>query len=137
MNVSGISNSRLGFSGIYGTATRIAEDGTKTPIKINLPGKYDILEITDSFSNVKGQVKLFSCENPKTSRKSLEAPNISYENVKIDQVDQKSFLDIDAYGVFHIGTLKDNARLRLDEGKDKLGLSVVINKIEGSNVRLF
>ena len=48
MNVSGISNSRLGFSGTYGTADRINKDGSRTHVTFNLTDDDAFLSISNN-----------------------------------------------------------------------------------------
>jgi hypothetical protein len=137
MSISGISNSKVSFSGIYGTATKVNPDGSKTSFAINLPEDGASLGIDNGNSkdtSPKDQVRLMVL-GEKSKKGHLESSNIRYENVKIGQVDGNSTLNITAYGQYPIGTMKDNAALSL--GKGRIGSAwAEIGKIEGKNVKI-
>ncbi|OGI00154.1 MAG: hypothetical protein A2Y25_00195 [Candidatus Melainabacteria bacterium GWF2_37_15] len=87
MTISGISNSKLGFSGIHGTANMFTEGRSK-------------------------QVAIR--ENHINAYLKLESPE--FRDVKIDEINGGSTLISKGCGL-SIGTMKDNAQLTLEKGR--------------------
>ncbi|MEI7475624.1 MAG: hypothetical protein WCK67_12685 [bacterium] len=139
MNMSAMSSPKIGFAGVYGSAKKVNEDGTRTPFKINLPNDDASLFIDNGNSHSKlenGQVRLWLNEGGVKSNAPKQKNSAVYEDVAIDKVDGNSRLNINAYDQFSIGTLKDNAELTLS-GKDKFsGAWAEIGEIVGKNVKM-
>ena len=133
MNLSGTSNPRLGFSGIYGTATKVNKDGTKEQTKIEISGD-EILEVVVENKNSANKVYLFKRGMDFVRCDRYEKDVISYKDFTIDKIDANSIVKITApNSLLSIGTLKDNAKLNLNPAKKNV---VNIEKIEGNNVNL-
>ncbi len=127
MNFSGISNSKIGFSGIYGTVERREHWGSARqfdPIyrtEINLSEADAKLRVRRKEN---GELELVSPDSGEKiyleSRHELSGIPVNYKEIKIDKVDGESVLHIEAGGTYDIGSLEDDAKLILgqDSGTD-------------------
>ncbi len=139
MNFSGISNSKIGFSGIYGTLTKIKDDGTEEEINIILPEDDAKLQIdkTSCGRNVKLELPEIDANNQSIPHPEFEE-DASYKNVQIYEVNGNSALVIKTGLIYNIETLKDNAMLTLGQPfvKGLKAPAARINRIEGENVKI-
>ena len=137
--MSSIRFSNLTFSGIYGIATRVSPDGTKTVVPIRLKGNDAVLTVKDAYDKAetdddkKGLKKvLFKDSGSDNKFKPLEDKDTFYSNVKIKTVDANSTLTLDACDMFDVGAMRHNAHLRLNNAEAWAS----VKKIKGENVRL-
>lgn len=148
MNIQNPSVAKIGFTGIYGSATMVSKEGIKKRFDINLTNENSTLEINKGFAHnnnfrcynfpslEKGQYALSKNDGVRNSLPVFhQGGQHHYEDIKIDKVDGNSQLIIKGEGCFDIGTLKDKARLYLsiDNGNSP---TATINSVEGKNVEL-
>ena len=130
MNISAISNSKVSFSGIYGTATKI--DGTTVPI--NLTGDDAVLAVSDG--DKKDNKRIWIQDSDNKHRTPLESKDTFYSNINIETVDNNSKLNLGAYDQLDlIHTMKDKAQLELRAGKFGAAWAQ-IDRIEGKDVKV-
>ncbi|HBG47953.1 MAG TPA: hypothetical protein DDW90_00260 [Cyanobacteria bacterium UBA9971] len=142
MNVSGISNSRLGFSGTYGTADRINKDGSRTHVTFNLTDDDAFLSISNNNDGdrytakllIKGKEKQLDGLSKMKNLENLDT-DIRYEHIKIDKIDKLSKLNVYGYSALEIKTMKDNANVLLGGSEKDHGFAK-IDKIEGENAEI-
>jgi hypothetical protein len=132
MNVSGISNSRLGFSGIYGTATKINKDGTETP-GFNIELKEDRVHININQSNLAKDAVLLEMFDKKLGNSGILLGR--FKDLKIKSIDGNSSVDNWGDAVVNIGKMAGSSKLGLfglfgDKAKAN------IDKIVGKNVKI-
>ena len=136
MKISHFNNNSLTFKGIYGTATKLDENGKKEEVKINLEGNTASLKVMEdphSFSALfpRNSITLLTRNEPGIGPFKDFEKGETYNNITIDRVDGNSCLILKKPGYTSVKTLADNAMMRVSGGS-----GCELGKSDGENTSI-